>query len=127
MIGSDGHVLAPVGRALETRPHPRSYGCYPRVLGYYARERKLFGLETAVRKSTSMPADQAGFSDRGRIARGKQADLVAFDAARVADGATFEKPHEYPVGIVHVLVNGVFAVENGAQTQARPGRVLRKA
>jgi N-acyl-D-aspartate/D-glutamate deacylase len=126
MIGSDGHVLAPVGRALATRPHPRSYGCYPRVLGHYARDRKIFDLETAVRKSTSMPADQAGLPDRGRIARGKKADLVVFDAAKVVDGATFEKPHEFPLGIAHVLVNGVFVVENGAGTGARPGRVLRK-
>jgi N-acyl-D-amino-acid deacylase len=127
MIGSDGHVLAPVGRALETRPHPRSYGCYPRVLGHYARERKVLDLPGAVRKSTSMPADQAGLSDRGRIARGKKADVVVFDAARVMDGATFEKPHEFPVGIEHVLVNGVLVVEGGVQTKARPGRVLRKA
>ncbi len=127
MIGSDGHALAPAGRALQTRPHPRSYGCYPRVLGHYVRERKVLDLETAVRKSTSMPADQSGLSDRGRIARGKKADLVVFDAARIADVATFEKPHEFPVGISHVLVNGVFVVEGGAATAARPGRVLRKA
>ena len=127
MIGSDGHALAPVGRALETRPHPRSYGCYPRVLGYYVRDRKVLDLETAVRKSTSMPADQAGLADRGRIARGKKADLVVFDAARIADVATFEKPQEFPVGITHVLVNGVFVVEGGTATPARPGRVLRKA
>jgi N-acyl-D-amino-acid deacylase len=124
MIGSDGHVLAPVGRALETRPHPRSYGCYPRVLGHYCRDRKVFDLETAVRKSTSMPADQAGLRDRGRVARGKKADLVVFDAATVKDGATFEEPHKYPEGIVHVLVNGVFVVEAGASTAARPGRVV---
>ena len=127
MIGSDGHALAPVGRALETRPHPRSYGCYPRVLGYYVRDRKVLDLETAVRKSTSMPADQAGLADRGRIARGKKADLVVFDAARIADVATFEKPQEFPVGITQVLVNGVFVVEGGTATPARPGRVLRKA
>jgi N-acyl-D-aspartate/D-glutamate deacylase len=127
MIGSDGHALAPEGRALQTRPHPRSYGCYPRVLGHYARERKVFDLETAVRKCTSMPADQAGLSDRGRIARGKKADLVVFDAAKIADGATFEKPHEFPTGISHVLVNGVLVVEAGTQTAARPGRVLRRA
>ncbi len=127
MIGSDGHALAPVGRALQTRPHPRSYGCYPRVLGHYARDRKVFDLETAVRKSTSMPADQAGLSDRGRIARGKKADLVVFDASKIADVATFERPQEFPVGISHVLVNGVFVVEGGAATAARPGRVLRKA
>jgi N-acyl-D-amino-acid deacylase len=126
MIGSDGYALAPVGRALEARPHPRSYGCYPRVLGYYCRERKVFGLETAVRKCTSLPADQAGLTDRGRIARGKIADLVVFDAATVRDAATFDSPHRYPEGIVHVLVNGVFVVEDGAGTAARPGRVLRK-
>jgi N-acyl-D-aspartate/D-glutamate deacylase len=126
MIGSDGHALAPVGRALQTRPHPRSYGCYPRVLGYYVRDRKVLDLETAVRKSTSMPADQAGLGDRGRIARGKKADLVVFDAARIADVATFEKPQEFPVGIAHVLVNGVFVVEGGTATSARPGRVLRR-
>jgi N-acyl-D-amino-acid deacylase len=126
MIGSDGHALAPVGRALQTRPHPRSYGCYPRVLGYYVRDRKVLDLETAVRKSTSMPADQAGLADRGRIARGKKADLVVFDAARIADVATFEKPQEFPVGITHVLVNGVFVVEGGTATPARPGRVLRR-
>jgi N-acyl-D-amino-acid deacylase len=126
MIGSDGHAIAPVGRALQSRPHPRSYGCYPRVLGHYARDRKVFDLETAVRKSTSMPADQAGLKDRGRIARGKKADVVVFDAAGVRDGATFEEPHKYPEGIVHVLVNGAFVVEGGAGTAARPGRVLSR-
>jgi N-acyl-D-aspartate/D-glutamate deacylase len=74
-----------------------------------------------------MPADQAGIADRGRIAPGKKADLVVFDAGSVKDGATFEKPHEYPQGIPHVLVNGVSVVEGGTQTKARPGRVLRKA
>jgi N-acyl-D-amino-acid deacylase len=127
MIGSDGYSMAPVGRAALTRPHPRSYGAYPRVLGHYARERKLFDLPTAVRKMTSMPADQAGIPDRGRIARGKCADLVCFDAARVADGNSFEEPHRYPTGIPHVLVNGTLVVEDGRPTGARPGRVLRKA
>ena len=127
MIGSDGYAMAPIGRALLARPHPRSYGCYPSVLGYYCRERKIFGLETAVRKMTSMPADQAGLPDRGRIARGKKADLVVFDAASVRDLATFDEPQKYPEGITHVLVNGAFVVENGALTGARPGRVLRKS
>jgi N-acyl-D-amino-acid deacylase len=127
MVGSDGHVLAPVGRSLEGRPHPRSYGCYPRVLGHYVRERKILSLESAVRKSTSMPADQAGLRDRGRVARGKKADVVVFDAARIRDGATFEEPQKYPQGVAHVLVGGVLVVENGAQTPARPGRVLRRA
>jgi len=127
MVGSDGVSMAPVGRALLSRPHPRSYGCCSRVLGHYTRERKVFPLETAVRKMTSMPADQAGLYDRGRIAPGKKADLVVFDAGKVRDGATFEEPQRYPEGIPHVLINGAFVVEDGASTAARPGRVLRKA
>jgi N-acyl-D-amino-acid deacylase len=127
MVGSDGSSMAPVGEAAKSRPHPRSYGTFPRVLGFYARERGLFGLETAVRKMTSLPADQIGLADRGRVAPGKKADLVVFDAARVRDTATFEDPHRYPEGIVHVLVNGVAVVEGGVHTGARPGRALRKA
>jgi N-acyl-D-amino-acid deacylase len=127
MVGSDGSSMAPVGEAAKARPHPRSYGTFPRVLGFYARERSLFGLETAVRKMTSLPADQIGLADRGRIARGKRADLVVFDAARVKDTATFDDPHRYPEGIVHVLVNGVPVVESGVHTGARPGRALRRA
>jgi N-acyl-D-amino-acid deacylase len=127
MVGSDGSSMAPVGRAALARPHPRSYGTFPRVLGFYSRERGLFPLEAAVRKMTSLPADQIGLADRGRIARGKRADLVLLDAAKVKDTATFDDPHRYPEGIVHVLVNGVTVVENGAHTGARPGRALRKA
>jgi N-acyl-D-amino-acid deacylase len=126
MVGSDGSSMAPVEEAAKSRPHPRSYGTFPRVLGFYARERGLFGLETAIRKMTSLPADQIGLADRGRIARGRKADLVVLDAARVRDTATFDDPHRYPEGIVHVLVNGVAVVETGAHTGARPGRALRK-
>lgn len=125
MIGSDGYSMAPTGRAAEGRPHPRSYGTYPRVLGYYAREEKIFDLPTAVKKMTSMPAEQVRLRDRGRIARGKKADLVVFDAPVVKDIATFEDPQRYPVGISFVLVNGVPVVENGGHTGARPGRILR--
>ncbi len=126
MIGSDGSSMAPVGKAAEGRPHPRSYGTFARVLGFYARERGIFDLPTAVRKMTSLPADQVGLGDRGRIARGKKADLVVFDAARVRDTATFDDPHRYPEGIAYVLVNGVAVVERGAHTGARPGRALRR-
>jgi len=126
MIGSDGSAMAPVGKAAETRPHPRSYGAFARVLGYYGRERGLFDLPAAVRKMTSMPADQIGLRDRGRIARGARADIVLFDAARVKDEATFADPHRYPAGIRHVLVNGTLVVEAGAHTGARPGRGLRR-
>ena len=126
MIGSDGFSMAPKGKVAEARPHPRSYGTCPRVLGHYARERKLFDLSTAVKKMTSTPANQLRLTDRGRIARGMKADLVVFDRAEVRDTATFENPHQYPHGIKHVLVNGTLVVENGKHTGARPGRVLRK-
>jgi N-acyl-D-amino-acid deacylase len=126
MIGSDGHAMAPRGKAAQGRPHPRSYGTCARVLGFYALERQLFDLPTAVRKMTSLPADQIGLPDRGRIARGKKADLVAFDERTIKDTASFESPHRYPVGIEWVAVNGSFVVEKGAPTSARPGRVLRK-
>jgi N-acyl-D-amino-acid deacylase len=126
MIGSDGSSMAPVGKAAESRPHPRSYGTFARVLGFYARERGAFDLPTAVRKMTSLPADQIGLAERGRIARGRKADLVVFDAAKVCDTATFEDPHRYPEGIPLVVVNGVAVVERGVSTGARPGRVLRR-
>ncbi|HSB62471.1 MAG TPA: amidohydrolase family protein, partial [Vicinamibacteria bacterium] len=127
MIGSDGSSMAPTGRAAEERPHPRSYGAFPRVLGHYVRERGILDLPAAVRKMTSLPADQIGLAGRGRLARRLMADLVVFDAGAVRDRATFDDPHRYPEGIVHVLVNGTPVVEGGAHTGARPGRVLRKA
>jgi N-acyl-D-amino-acid deacylase len=108
-------------------PHPRGYGNAVRVLGRYVREQKVIPLEEAVRKMTSLPADQFGFADRGRLAAGKAADVVVFDAGTVGDRATYADPHQYPTGIVHVLVNGVPVVERGEQTSARPGRVLHHA
>jgi N-acyl-D-amino-acid deacylase len=125
MIGSDGLTMAPRGKLGESRPHPRSYGTYPRVLGYYSREQKIFDLPTAVKKMTSMPADQIGFKDRGRIAKTMKADLVLFNAATVKDVATFEEPHRYPVGIEYVVVNGSVTVEKSKHNGARAGRVLR--
>jgi N-acyl-D-amino-acid deacylase len=97
------------------------------VLAHYCRDRRVFDLPTAIRKMTSLPADQIGLADRGLVARGKIADLVVFDAARVKDVATFDDPQRYPSGIPWVLVNGVVVVEAGAHTRARPGRVLRRA
>jgi N-acyl-D-amino-acid deacylase len=126
MVGSDGTAMAPVGLAAETRPHPRSYGTFARVLAYYVRERRALDLPQAVRKMTSMAADQVGLSDRGRIARGKKADLVVFDAARVKDEATFERPHQFASGIPYVVVNGMVVVDNGKHTGAKPGRALRR-
>jgi N-acyl-D-amino-acid deacylase len=126
MIGSDGSAMAPVGKAAEAQPHPRSYGAHARVFAHYVRERKLFDLPTAVKKMTSMPAEQIGLADRGRLARGMKADLVAFDAEAVEDRASFAEPHQYATGITYVLVNGSLVVDQGRHTGARPGRVLRK-
>jgi len=127
MIGSDGRSMAPLKRAAGTRPHPRSYGTFARVLGHYARDRKLFELPEAVRKMTSMPADQIGLRDRGRIARGMQADLVVFDPAGVRDVASFDAPHRYPTGIPYVLVSGALVVDGGNHSGAKPGKLLRRA
>jgi N-acyl-D-aspartate/D-glutamate deacylase len=126
MIASDGGSMAPEGPAAETRPHPRSYGTCARALGYYTRERKIFDLTTAVKKMTSMPADQIGLRDRGRIARGMKADIVVFDSERVKDVATFDDPHRYATGIQYVMVNGELVVENEKHTGARPGQMLRR-
>ena len=126
MVGSDGSSMTPVGRAASTRPHPRSYGAFARILAYYVRDRGILTLPQAIRKMTSMPADQIGLTDRGRIARGKKADLVVFDAGRVKDEATFDQPHQYASGMPHVMVNGVLVVEAGRHTGAKPGRALRR-
>jgi N-acyl-D-amino-acid deacylase len=121
MICSDGGA---VSRADGT-PHPRNYGTFPRVLGRYCRELNVLPLETAIRKMTAMPADRLGFRDRGRVAEGAVADLVAFDPRTVADRATFEEPHQFPVGVPHVLVSGTFVILQGEHTGARPGRAVR--
>jgi N-acyl-D-amino-acid deacylase len=126
MVGSDGRSMAPTGRARNDRPHPRSYGTFPRILGRYVRERGVLDLPTAVRKMTSMPAERIGLTDRGRVAIGLAADLVAFDAASVADVATFDDPQRPPEGIVHVLVNGAPVVIGEVPTSARPGAWLAR-
>jgi N-acyl-D-amino-acid deacylase len=120
MIASDGEI--PIfGQAV---PHPRSYGTFVRVLGRYVREKKLLTLETAVQKMSSFPAQRLGLADRGVLRAGLKADLAIFDPARIADTATFEKPHSYAAGVSTVIVNGQIAFENGAMTATRPGRVL---
>ncbi|HEX7023204.1 MAG TPA: amidohydrolase family protein, partial [Gemmatimonadales bacterium] len=122
-IASDGALSAP-GPSV---PHPRNYGTFPRVLGRYVRELHVLTLPDAIRKMTSLPAMRMGLADRGRIAEGMYADLVVFDPATVADRATFTQPHQYPVGIDYVVVNGQVEVERGVMTAVRGGRVLRHA
>jgi N-acyl-D-amino-acid deacylase len=125
MVASDGSALAPYGAlATDYYPHPRNYGCFPKVLGDFVRDRKLVELGEAVRKMTSLPAERFGLEDRGQIRAGWRADLVAFDPATVADRATFAEPRAYPIGIEHVLVNGQHVLDRGEHTGARPGTVL---
>ena len=125
MVCSDGTALATDGPLSGGSPHPRSYGTFPRVLGYYARDQRVMRLGTAIHKMTGQPARRLKLEGRGFIEPGAFADLVAFDPDRVADRATFEQPHQYPVGIPHVMVNGSFVIRHGEHTGARPGRVLR--
>jgi len=108
-------------------PHPRGYGDNVRVLGKYVRDDGVITLEEAVRKMTSLPAQFFGFADRGVIKAGAFADLVIFDPAKVADTATYSKPHSYPVGIAAVIVNGVVTVRNGKHTGAKAGQVLTRS
>ncbi len=121
MVGSDGSLVH-FGRA---SPHPRGYGTFPRVLGHYARDLGLITLAEAVRRMTSAPADRLGLADRGRLAPGLVADVTVFDPETVIDRATFEDPHQYPVGIPHVFVGGIAVVRDGEVTGARPGVILR--
>jgi len=124
-ICSDGSALSVEGELARGTPHPRSFGTFPRVLGHYVRERKIMSLETAVHKMTGMAARRMRLEGRGRIAPGAFADLVAFDPNTVADRATFENPHQYPVGIPHVMVNGRWAVRDGGHTGELAGVVVR--
>ena len=119
MVGSDGLPH-------DTFPHPRLWGAFPRVLGHYARDRKLFSLETAVHKMTGLPAARFGLHGRGLVQAGFAADLVVFDPDRVADAATFAQPLQPAVGIHNVYVNGTLAWHDGAGTGARTGQVLRR-
>jgi N-acyl-D-amino-acid deacylase len=125
MVGSDGSSLAPNGPLGEGKPHPRSYGTFPRVLGEYAREQRVLSLAQAVHKMTGLPARRLGLKDRGIIRVGARADLVVFDPKLVADRATYGDPHRYPAGIEHVMVNGRLVVRDGEHTGSLPGRVLR--
>ncbi len=118
---SDGTAISP---DFGGQPHPRYYGTFPRVLGHYVREEHVLSLEEAVRKMTSLPAQRMKLLDRGLIRVGLWADLVVFDPDRIIDRATFDRPHAFPDGISHVIVNGVTVVKDGEHTGAKPGKPL---
>jgi len=125
MIGSDGLAVDPNGPSGSGHPHPRYYGCYPRVFGTYVRQTGLLSMEQAIHKCTGLVADTFGVIDRGVLAVSKAADVVIFDPETIADCATFLEPQRFPAGIQAVVVNGEVVVENGCHTGARPGRVMR--
>lgn len=124
-VGSDGESTAPYGPCSEVAEHPRAYGTFPRAVRRYVYERNLMPLEEMIRKMTSAPAARMGLADRGVISEGMMADVVLFDPERIRDRATFENPHQYSEGVVHVFVNGTMTIENGEHTKERAGMVLR--
>jgi N-acyl-D-amino-acid deacylase len=123
-FGSDEASQAPEGVFLKSNPHPRAYGNFARVLGKYARDEKVITLPEAVRRLSALPATNLGLDHRGFVQDGMFADVVVFDPATIADRATFDKPHQYAVGMKHVFVNGVQVLKDGEHTTAKPGRAL---
>ncbi|MEP6937272.1 MAG: D-aminoacylase [Chthoniobacterales bacterium] len=123
-FGSDEASQAPEGVFLKSNPHPRAYGNFARVLGKYVREDKIISLADAVRKLSGLPATNLQLDRRGFLKEGMFADVVVFDPATIGDRATFEKPHQYAVGMKHVFVNGVQVIKDGEHTGAKPGRAL---
>jgi N-acyl-D-aspartate/D-glutamate deacylase len=125
-FGSDGSAVRPEGPLGQGKPHPRWYGTFPRILGKYVREEEVLTLEQAIQKMTFLNAAKLGIRDRGLLAEGKKADVTIFDPLTVVDRATFQNPHQYPLGIEYVIVNGVLVLDAGEHTGAKPGRILRK-
>ena len=124
-FGSDAGSPAAEGFFLKYKDHPRAYGNFARLLGKYVRDEKVIPLEEAIRKLTSLPAGNLKVSRRGSLTPGYFADVVVFDPAKIQDHATFENPHQYSTGMVHVFVNGTQVLKDGDHTGARPGRVVR--
>src|SRR5438445_4738999 len=123
-FGSDEASQAPEGVFLKSNPHPRAYGNFARVLGKYVRDEKVIPLAEAVQQLSGLPATNLGLDHRGFLKEGMFADVVVFDPATISDHATFQKPHQYAVGVKHVFVNGVQVLSDGEHTGAKPGRAL---
>ena len=121
MIASDGRIT----KFKSGFPHPRVYGTFPRVIGHYARDRKILPITEAIRKMTSLPAYRMGLTDRGTIKEGYYADLVLFDEDEILDKATFEEPHQYPTGIDMVMINGQIALRDGHLSDQKHGKILK--
>ena len=122
---SDAGSYTNEGVFLKSNPHPRAYGNFARVLGKYVREEKVISLQEAIRKLSNLPAKNLKIQKRGELKVGNFADVVIFDPARIKDNATFEKPHQYAEGMLHVFVNGVQVLKDGEHTGAKPGRFVK--
>jgi N-acyl-D-aspartate/D-glutamate deacylase len=122
MIGSDGRLSSPG----DGHPHPRAYGTFPRVLGYYVREKRVLSLPEAIHKMTGLSAKRLGLKNRGFIKEGFYADITVFNPETIIDKSTFTDPHQYPEGIEYVIINGNVAVKNGEASETAYGKVIRK-
>jgi N-acyl-D-amino-acid deacylase len=119
MVGTDSTFIG-------AKPSPRTYGSFPRILGQFVRDEALLSLEAAVHRMTGAPAARLGLSQRGTLRDGAIADVVVFDPATIRSTATYDEPRSYPIGIDHVIVNGVLVVDGGVHTGATPGRGIRR-
>jgi N-acyl-D-amino-acid deacylase len=124
-FGSDAASMAPEGKFLKQSTHPRAYGNFTRVIGHYSRDEKVISLQEAIRKLSKLAATNLHISKRGEIKPGYFADIIIFDPATVNDKATYEKPHQYSEGMLHVWVNGKQVLKNGEHTMAMPGRFVK--
>src|SRR5258706_11507730 len=124
-FGSDASSMEPEGVFLKSSTHPRAYGNFARFLGKYVRDEKLVPLPEAIRRLTSLPAANLGLEGRGVLKIGAYADVLPFDPAAIADKATYEQPHQYPVGIRHVLLNRGPVRPDGENTRPTPAPPLK--
>ncbi len=125
MVCSDAGAFSPWGRGSRSNPHPRGYGSFPRAIAHYQRTRQITTLPEMIRKMTALPAEKLGITDRGVIAEAKAADIVVFDYQTIRDTSTFVQPHQFPEGIPFVIVNGRIVIDNGVNTGALAGSVIR--
>lgn len=123
---TDGLAVSPYGDYKYIEVHPRYYGSYPRVLGRYVREKKIIDIEDAIHKMTMLPAMKMNFKDRGYLATDYKADITIFDKEKIIDTSTYTNPHQYPVGIKDVIVNGIAVIKNGEHTGKLPGELIKR-
>jgi len=124
-FGSDAGSMAPEGVFLKSNTHPRAYGNFARLLGRYVRDEGVITLQEAIRRLSSLPAENLGIAKRGALRPGYNGDVVVFDPEAIQDHATFAEPHKLATGVLHVFVNGIQVLNNGEHTGATPGRVVR--